>query len=153
MTKTLSVAAIQNGTVIDHIRRGQALRIMRLLQLLEDKNKITLGLNLPSQLLGIKDIIKIEARTLTHEEANKIMIFAPEATINIIQEFDVVQKIAAHLPETISSVFACPNPACITHHESIESLFNIKEHGKRINLVCHYCEKTFDRDHVRVRID
>jgi aspartate carbamoyltransferase regulatory subunit len=152
MSKTLSVAAIQNGTVIDHIRGGQALRIMRLLQVLVNKNKVTLGLNLPSQLLGIKDIIKIEARTLTSEEANKIMIFAPEATINIIQEFEVVQKLETRLPSSITDAFTCPNPVCITHHEPIESCFNIEERGKRINLICHYCEKQFDRDQVKVSI-
>jgi aspartate carbamoyltransferase regulatory subunit len=152
MTKTLSVSAIKNGTVIDHIRGGQALRIMRLLRVLEDKNKTTLGLNLPSKLLGIKDLIKIEARVLTHDEANEIMIFAPEATINIIKDFEVLHKIKTHLPATISGVFTCPNPICITHHEPIASFFNIAERGQRINLVCHYCEKTFDRDQVKVMI-
>jgi aspartate carbamoyltransferase regulatory subunit len=152
MSKTLSVSAINNGTVIDHIRSGQALRIMRLLRVLEDKHKVTLGLNLPSQLLGVKDIIKIEARTLTNDEANEITIFAPEATINIIQDFDVLQKITTRLPGTIASVFVCPNPVCITNDELVDSSFNIKEDGKRMWLICHYCEKTFDRDQVKVRI-
>jgi aspartate carbamoyltransferase regulatory subunit len=152
MSKTLSVSAIEHGTVIDHIRSGQALRIMHLLRVLEDKNKVTLGLNLPSQLLGVKDLIKIETRVLTPDEANEIMIFAPEATINIIHDFEVRQKLTTGLPETIASVFLCPNPVCITHHEPVESFFHIEEHGKRIQLICHYCEKIFDRDQVKVRI-
>jgi aspartate carbamoyltransferase regulatory subunit len=152
MTKTLSVSAIKNGTVIDHIRSGQALRIMRLLRVLEDKHKVTLGLNLPSQLLGVKDLIKIEARELTNEEANEIMIFAPEATINIINEFEVLKKLTTHLPTSIAHVFLCPNPVCITQAEVVDSSFNIKEDGKHMWLSCHYCEKTFDRDQVQVRI-
>lgn len=153
MNKTLSVSAIKNGTVIDHIRRGQALRIMRLLQVLDvKKNKVTVGLNLPSKQLGLKDLIKIENRALTNEEANEIVIFAPEATINIIKEFEVTQKINTHLPQSIANVFVCLNPVCITHHEPIETLFYIEEQGKQIKLICHYCEKTFDRDHVKVNI-
>src|SRR5690242_12317836 len=107
MTKTLSVSAIKNGTVIDHIRAGQALRIVKLLGLLENKNKVTLGLNLPSKLIGQKDLIKIENRALTNDEANEVVIFAPEATINIIKDFEVKQKINTHLPNIIANVFIC----------------------------------------------
>lgn len=153
MTKTLSVSAIKNGTVIDHIRAGQALRIVRLLGLLENnKNQVTLGLNLRSKLIGKKDLIKIENRVLTNEEANEIVIFAPEATINIIKDFDVIQKINTHLPNIIANVFICPNPVCVTHNEPVESVFHIEEQGKQIKLTCHYCEKIFDRDQVKVHI-
>ena len=153
MTKTLSVSAIKNGTVIDHIRAGQALRIVRLLGLLENnKNQVTLGLNLRSKLIGKKDLIKIENRVLTNEEANEIVIFAPEATINIIKDFDVIQKINTHLPNVIANVFICPNPVCVTHNEPVESVFHIEEQGKHIKLTCHYCEKIFDRDQVKVHI-
>jgi len=153
MTKTLSVSAIKNGTVIDHIPAGQALRIMRLLRVLDSqKNKVTLGLNLPSKLLGLKDLIKIEHRVLTNQEANEIVIFAPHATINIIQEFEVIQKITTYLPESIANVFFCPNTACITQHEPVQSVFHIREQGKIVKLICHYCEKEFDRDLVKVNI-
>jgi len=153
MTKTLSVSAINNGTVIDHIRAGQALRIMKLLRVLDNKkNKVTLGLNLPSKLLGLKDLIKIENRVLTNDEANEIVTFAPEATINIIKDFEVTQKINTHLPKAIINIFVCPNPVCITHNEPVESHFIIQEQGKQIQLICHYCEKSFDRDKVKVII-
>lgn len=153
MTKTLSVSAIKNGTVIDHIPAGQALRIMKLLRVLDSKkNKVTLGLNLPSKLIGLKDLIKIENRFLTNDEANEIVIFAPAATINIINDFEVTQKINTHLPNAITNVFICPNPVCITHNEPINSHFIIEEEGKRIKLTCHYCEKAFDRDQVKVNI-
>ena len=152
MTKTLSVSAIKNGTVIDHIRSGQALRIMRLLRMLHDKQKITLGLNLTSKRIGTKDIIKIENRALSNEEANEIVVFAPEATINIIENFEVIQKVKTHLPEKIANVFLCPNPDCITRHEHVISLFHIEERGAHIKLSCHFCEKTFDQAHVKVNI-
>lgn len=152
MSKTLPVSAIKNGTVIDHIRAGQAPRIMHLLNVLESKNKVTMGLNLPSKLLKLKDLLKIENRVLTKEEANEIVVFAPEATINIIKDFEVIEKITTHLPENIMNVFLCPNAACITHVEPVESFFHIQDHGKHPKLICHYCEKSFDRDQVKVSI-
>lgn len=151
MTKTLSVSAIKNGTVIDHIRSGRALKIVHLFRLLDDKNKVTVGMNLPSKRLGLKDLIKIENRMLSHEEANEISIFAPEATINIVKEFEVIEKIETKLPVMIKNIFRCPNPRCITHNEQAESTFAIAEQGKQVKLICHYCEKAFDRDQVKVR--
>lgn len=153
MSKTVSVSAIKNGTVIDHIRAGQALRIMRLLKVLDiNKHKVTLGLNLPSKLLTFKDLIKIENRVLTKDETNEIVVFSPEATINIIKDFEVIEKVKTHFPKSIANVFTCPNPVCITQKETIDSLFHIEDQGKQIKLSCHYCEKEFDRDQVKVKI-
>jgi aspartate carbamoyltransferase regulatory subunit len=152
MSKTLPVSAIKNGTVIDHIRPGQAPRIMHLLHVLASKNKVTVGLNLPSKLIGLKDLLKIENRVLTPDEANEIVIFAPEATINIIKDFEVTEKITTHLPQRVLHVFLCPNPVCITHNEPVSSAFHIEDQGKQVKLTCHYCEKTFDRDQVKVKI-
>lgn len=149
MSQTLSVSAIKNGTAIDHIPAGQALRIIRSLKLLKERNKITVGLNLPSKRLQYKDLIKIESRFLTNDEANEVTVFAPEATINIIENFKVIKKISTRLPECIEGVFTCPNPVCITHNEPVESCFYIGEYGKNIKLTCKYCEKQFDRDFVK----
>lgn len=152
MSKTLSVSAIHNGTVIDHINSGQAFRIVHLLGLLDKKYKVTIGLNLPSKTMKFKDLIKIENYTLTNEEANDITIFAPEATINVIQNFEVVNKFITSLPTSISDVFICPNAACITHSEPVKTFFNIESQGKQVKLICKFCEKEFDRNHVKVSI-
>jgi aspartate carbamoyltransferase regulatory subunit len=152
MNKTLSVSAIENGTVIDHINSGQAIRIIHLLKLLEKKYRVTIGLNLPSKNMKFKDIIKIENHALKNEEANEITVFAPEATINIIQNFEVVQKITTTLPPHIQNVFDCPNPVCITHTEPVETFFNIETKGKQVNIICKFCEKTFDRNQAQVKI-
>jgi len=152
MSEKLSVSAIKNGTVIDHITAGQALRIVHLLSLLNSKYKITIGLHLPSKSVGTKDIIKIESRTLSEEEANEIAVFAPTATINIIQQFEVIKKFTTRLPKSMKKVFACPNASCITKYEPIDSHFYVKEQGKAILLTCCYCEKTFNRDQVKVTI-
>lgn len=152
MNKTLSVSAIQNGTVIDHINPGMALRIIKMLRLLEKKYQVTVGLNLFSKTMSLKDLIKIENHNLKKDEANKIMIFAPKATINIIKNFEVVEKIITHLPPDVSGVFACPNPACISHAEPVEGFFTIEEQGKFVKLVCKFCEKGFDRNQVKLEV-
>lgn len=152
MTETFSVSAIKNGTVIDHISAGQALRIINLLNLENSRHTITIGMNLLSKRIGSKDLIKIENRELTANEANEIVVFAPEATINVIVNFKVVKKISTHLPNFMRRVFCCPNKNCVTQAEPMESCFYIKENKKQILLTCHYCEKEFDRDEVKVTI-
>lgn len=149
--KTLPVSAIQNGTVIDHIATDQTLRIIGMLRLLEKRNQVTVGFNLPSKRMKFKDLIKIENHELTTEEANQITVFAPEATISIIKNYEVVKKLVTKLPESVHATFVCPNTACITHVEPIESLFYIPEHGKVMKLVCHFCEKSFERNQVKVK--
>jgi aspartate carbamoyltransferase regulatory subunit len=152
LNNTLSVSAIKTGTVIDHIAAGQGLRIIHLLSLQASSHKVTIGLRLASKMIGSKDIIKIEDRMLTEAEANEIVVFAPEATINIIEDFKVVKKVTTHLPSEMKNVFVCPNPSCITQSEFVRSRFYIDQQSKTIKLTCFYCEKTFERDQVKVKI-
>lgn len=152
MTETLSVTAIKNGTVIDHITEGQSTRIVHLLSLMHCRNKITIGLHLPSKRIGVKDIIKIEERVLTEDEANDIVVFAPNATINVIEDFKVVKKIKTRLPDKMKNVFICQNPLCITQVEVVDSSFYIYELGKQMKLLCHYCDKIYDRNELKLKI-
>jgi aspartate carbamoyltransferase regulatory subunit len=152
MSKTLSVSAIHNGTVIDHIKPGNALRIIHFLGLIKNSHQITLGINLPSKRLGRKDLIKIESLELSPVQANEVSIFAPEATINLVKDFKVTQKLKTHLPGNIKDAFICPNLSCISQDKNVETKFYIEEQGKHVALTCHYCERTFDRDHTKVKI-
>jgi len=149
MGKTVSVAAIKNGTVIDHIPAGQALKIIYLLQLREQRCKVTLGLHLNSSSMSYKDIIKIEDRFLTEKEAHDVAVFAPNATINIIKNYKVSSKIKAQLPKTIKKILVCPNPRCITEQEPLETLFMVEEFKHKVHLQCYYCEKIFERDEIK----
>ena len=67
MGKTLSVAAIEQGCVIDHIPVGQAVHIVNALQLDQVVTPVTLGLNLSSQRGGQKDLIKLHHKRLSEE--------------------------------------------------------------------------------------
>jgi len=148
MSKTLSVAAIKNGTVIDHIPEGFALVITRLLRADLYMNQITIGLKLKSKKLGRKDLIKIEGRTLTDKECQDIAIFASAATINLIKDFQIEKKIKARLPDIIEKILICPNTRCITKVEPVSTLFFVEKLKQEVLLTCKYCEKTFDRDEI-----
>jgi len=142
---TLAVAAIEHGTVIDHIPKGQALTIIQLLKLCEHHRPVTLGLNLPSQSMQSKDIIKVEDREISPDEANQIALFSPNASINIIQDYEVVKKYKVSLPETIAHVIRCPNPQCISNHEMMASSFNVKSQMDSVTLQCQFCRKSFSQ--------
>jgi aspartate carbamoyltransferase regulatory subunit len=145
MAKTRAVSAINNGVVIDHIPAGQALKIMRLLHAVNSKNRVTLGLNLTSHRLKLKDLIKIENRKLSQEEIDQISVFSPSATINFIEDFLIRKKIECQLPETIRGILICPNHYCISRVES-SSYFRLEASAKEVNLYCFYCEKQFKQN-------
>ena len=144
----LSVEAIKDGTVIDHIPAGQGLAILRQFKLLDYGSAVTVGFNLPSKNHGSKDIIKITGVQLDDEAANRLALFAPTATVNVIADFSVVKKKHLTLPETISEVFRCPNRNCTSHGEPVTSLFYVRRNGGQTKLKCHYCEKTYVREAV-----
>ncbi|WP_066569771.1 aspartate carbamoyltransferase regulatory subunit [Snodgrassella sp. CFCC 13594] len=144
----LSVEAIKDGTVIDHIPAGQGLAILRQFKLLSYGSAVTVGFNLPSQSTGHKDIIKIAGVHLDDHAANRLALFAPNATVNDIEHFDVVHKRALTLPATISEVFRCPNNNCASHGEPVRSRFYVRQSQGHTKLQCHYCEKTFARESV-----
>ena len=146
--KKLSVEAIENGTVIDHIPAGLGLTILRQFKLLHYGSAVTVGFNLPSKTQGSKDIIKITGVWLDDNAANRLALFAPEAVVNTIDYFKVINKRRLTLPEEIAEVFRCPNTNCASHGEPVKSRFYVRKQSSQTKLKCHYCEKTFSRDSV-----
>ncbi|WP_165010512.1 aspartate carbamoyltransferase regulatory subunit [Neisseria yangbaofengii] len=146
--KQYSVEAIQNGTVIDHIPAGKGLAILRQFKLLHYGSAVTVGFNLPSKTQGSKDIIKITGVWLDDTAANRLALFAPEAVVNVIEDFKVVSKRHLTMPSEISEVFRCPNTNCASHGEPVKSRFYVRTQNAQTRLKCHYCEKTFSRESV-----
>ncbi len=143
---TRTVEALKEGTVIDHIPAGQGMNILRLFKLPESRARITVGFNLHSRLAGAKDIIKMETIVLTKAQANELALFAPTATVNVIENFVVVKKYKLHLPETIEGIFSCPNSNCISTPEPVKSLFYVSQQQGEIHMKCKYCERIFSKD-------
>ena len=147
-TPKLSVEAIEKGTVIDHIPAGKGLIILRQFKLLHYGSAVTVGFNLPSKTQGSKDIIKITGVWLDDNAANRLALFAPEAVVNTIDHFKVINKRRLTLPEEIAEVFRCPNTNCASHGEPVKSRFYVRKQSGQTKLKCHYCEKTFSRESV-----
>lgn len=139
----LQVEAIKNGTVIDHIPAQIGFQLLSLFKLTETDQRITIGLNLPSGELGRKDLIKIENTFLTEEQVDQLALYAPQATVNRIEEYEVVGKSRPSLPARIDRVLACPNSNCISRSEPVASSFAVHTLVQGIELTCKYCEKSF----------
>ncbi len=139
MEKSLKVEPIENGTVIDHINKGKALKVYDVLNLNEDQT-ITIAMNVPSKKNGKKDILKIEGIELSKEDVNKISLISPNATINIIKNGMVVKKFKVEIPDKIEGILKCTNPNCITQIENIAGKFKVEE-KEPLKIRCIYCEK------------
>ena len=137
-SRGLLVSPIRNGTVIDHITAGEALNVLKILGITGSTREcLSIATNVGSKRLGKKDIVKIERRELRKEEVDRIALIAPHAKINIIREYQVVEKKGVKIPKVLKGVVRCPNPGCITNtNEPVESTFEVLEKG----LHCLYCD-------------
>lgn len=143
----LVVSAIENGTVIDHIPSNVLFKVVSILGLANHNNQMTFGVNLESQRLGSKGIIKIADKCFEPHEINRITLVAPHARLNIIRDFQVVEKINLQLPETIEGIVKCVNPKCITNHEQVVPRFDVLAQDPP-SLRCIYCDKITDQKHM-----
>lgn len=150
MEKHLKVSAIEDGTVLDHIPANQLFKVIEILKLDRIDKTITFGTNLNSDTLGSKAIIKIRDTFFKDEEINKIALFAPQAKLNIIHNFKVVEKRVLEVPKEIKGIVKCMNPMCITNHQEVPTLFTTLATKPRIELLCHYCEKITDSKNLKI---
>ncbi len=142
--KELVVSALENGTVLDHIPAENVYKALRILNLKGIENQITIGINLNSKQNGKKGIIKIADKFFEDNELNKLALLAPEATVNVIRDFKVVEKKKVELPKEIFGIAKCRNPKCVTNHQPITTRFTVNVKGNETSLLCHYCEKISD---------
>ena len=149
--KQLKVDPIKHGTVIDHISAGKALKVIELLKLGAFDNELMIGMNLSSNKMGKKDVVKIENRTLTKKEADTIALISPSATITIIEDYEVIRKFSPALPQNIEGYIVCPNPKCITNAENVKTNFELANKDP-IEVRCSYCEKKYSIDDVKFSI-
>jgi aspartate carbamoyltransferase regulatory subunit len=144
MKKTkLEVSAIKDGTVIDHIPADHLFKVINILRLNNIDKTITFGTNFESKRLGKKAIIKLSDVFFKDSDINRIALFAPQAKLNIIKDYKVVEKRIVELPDDIQGIVRCVNPKCITNHEKITTNFRVID-KKHIQLRCFFCEKITD---------
>ena len=148
--KELKVSAIKNGTVLDHIPANQLFKVISILGLKDCANQITFGTNLDSKLLGKKAIIKVADRFFEEAEINRVALVAPDAKINIIKDFEVIEKKVLHGPDEIIGIVKCANPKCITNHQPITTKFKTGYENGVLKLHSRYCEKNTGSDNLKI---
>lgn len=146
----LKVSAIKEGTVIDHIPAKNLFKVISILGLDVIDNQITFGTNLESRKLGAKAIIKVTDKFFEDDEINKIALIAPHAKLNIIRDYEVVEKKVVEIPDSITGIVKCFNPKCITNNEKINTSFKVVA-NEPISLKCRYCEKITTANQIRMR--
>jgi aspartate carbamoyltransferase regulatory subunit len=146
----IRIVKIVDGTVIDHIRAGNALEVLKILGITgKNGNVVTLAMNIRSSRIDRKDIVKVENRFLDSDEVARIALVAPEATINLIKESKVIKKTRIELPETITDIMKCPNERCVTNkeREPIHTKYQVVSR-KPIQLKCLYCWTLVDESDI-----
>ena len=150
--KEMKVQAIKDGTVIDHIPSEHTLKVVEMMGRFDDF--VAIGINFPSERLGRKGVVKIANQFLTEQEVDCVALVAPNATVNIIRDFRVVEKHKVTMPEELVGLLQCTNPNCITNAEPVTSRFRLvsgSEDGL-LMLKCHYCERVTTSTDVEVRL-
>ena len=138
--KTLTVSKIRNGTVIDHIPSGRALKVLRVLGVDLSGHRIAVLMNVESKKLGMKDIIKIEDYVPDKSALDRIALVAPRATITEIRDYEKVSKRMVEPPRTVEGILRCPNPTCITRapREPVVPRFRLVSRSP-LAYRCVYC--------------
>ncbi len=149
MDKEQRVSKIEEGTVIDHLTSDTVFKVAEILKLSSHPNLVSIAANLFSKKMGKKALIKIEKRVLTEEEVSKISVFAPDATVSIIKNFEVKEKGKVRVPDAIENVIKCSNPSCITNHENISTKFIVVEKDP-LRVVCRYCERPMVQSEIEI---
>jgi len=139
--KELKIPPIKDGTVIDHITAGNAVKVLHILGIPKSSSSIvSVAMNVRSR-LGKKDIVKVENRELDPHEVNKIALIAPKATINIIRDYEVAEKHNVELPDEIVGIVRCSNPTCVSNSsEPVKSRFIVMSKDPP-RIRCYFCER------------
>ena len=148
--RELQVAALENGTAIDHIPPSQLFKVAKLLGLENMDNTITIGNNFQSKKMGCKGVIKISNKLFEEDEINRIALIAPKVILNIIRDYEVVEKKTVTLPDELVGLVKCNNPKCITNNEPMPSRFEVidKEKG---TIKCRYCERKINKEDIIIK--
>ena len=143
------VAAIENGTVVDHIPAEKTFQVVNLLELQNLSTPVTIGYNFSSSKVGCKGIIKVSDKFFTDDEISRLSVVAPNIILNIIHDYEVVEKKQVITPDELHGIVKCNNPKCITNNEPVSTIFNVVD--KVVGtLKCHYCDKEQQMDKVEL---
>jgi aspartate carbamoyltransferase, regulatory subunit len=148
--RELQVVALENGTAIDHIPPEHLFKIASLLDLDKMNNTITIGNNFKSKKMGVKGLIKVADKFFEEDIINRIALIAPNVVLNIIRDYEVVEKKTVVLPDAITGIVKCNNPKCITNNEPMPTSFRVTDKDKG-TIKCCYCERRINKEDIVVK--
>lgn len=138
----LNVDSLEKGIVIDHIRAGSSMEIYKYLELDKLDCSVAIIKNAKSEVMGKKDIIKIE--NMIDVDLDVLGFIDCNITINIIDHGKVIQKKNLKLPQVVRNVVSCKNPRCITSVErNIDQVFKLSDPENHVYR-CMYCEQKYE---------
>lgn len=135
---------LHEGTVIDHLPAGTAMRALRILQLPHD-GPVTIGMNVPSPRYGSKDIVRVEGLELGKAQLDRLALLGQRVTVSIVQEGEVSGKVILEVPLRVVGTIRCPNPTCITNQEEVATVFR-RLGSFPYRFQCNYCERITTAD-------
>lgn len=136
--ENMMVAALENGSVIDHIPTDKLFTVAQLLQLSECKKEVVIANNLKSNVMNKKGLIKISGKFFSESEISKLAVLCPNIRLTVIRNYEVAEKREVTLPESLTNIVKCANPVCITNNEPMKTVFYRKDMQ---TLKCRYCGK------------
>lgn len=134
----LEITSIKDGLVIDHIKAGMGIKIFNYLKLDKVNSQVALIMNVKSEKMGKKDIIKIE--NSSYIDYTVLSLISPHLTINEVKEGEIFRKLKPELPERVVNVLKCNNPRCITTVENYVSHTFSLINEDRGTYKCDYCD-------------
>ncbi|MEK0306618.1 aspartate carbamoyltransferase regulatory subunit [Bifidobacterium favimelis] len=135
----MKVTSIVNGTIIDHVPAGTALKVLHYMNIDPAQTRLALIMNAVSQRFGSKDIIKIEGRE--DFDLTALGFIAPQATIDTVRDGRIISKRNPVRPDHLVNVISCVNPRCITTVErDLDQRFHLDPSDQGIYR-CDYCDE------------
>ena len=137
----INVSKLKKGIVIDHIKAGNGYKMFRQLGLDKLEDTVVLLKNIPSNKMGIKDLIKIENDI--YLDLTVLGLIDSGVTINIIENGQKKDKIKLELPQKVQGIMKCPNPRCVSTLEDVGDIEFTLVNPLSKEYQCEYChEKT-----------
>lgn len=142
---SLSIGALGEGFVLDHIEAGHAMTIYRYLKLGKLDCTVAIIKNAESNKMGRKDIIKVSC-PVDFLDLEVLGFIDHNITVDVIKDGKIIEKKHLQLPKQVTNVISCKNPRCITSIEQgLDQIFILAEDSDDKPVYrCRYCEEKWD---------
>ena len=145
----LNIGQIEEGFVLDHIKAGKSMQIYRHLGLDKLDSTVAIIKNAKSQVMGKKDILKVEC-DINSLDLDVLAFIDHNITVNVIKDGEIIEKRSLDLPKEIRGVIRCHNPRCISSIEQeLPQIFYLADEEKEIYR-CRYCDEKYSEGDVNL---